>query len=185
MLDMHDRRVGQYAVTEVEDMRPIGKGRADPVATALSSVSPPAIKRERIEIALNGQALGQGAFGPDRIDRLVDADRIDSRLAGIGGQLAAGALRKADDRYSRVPRTKLARSAMSARLPSVRTARAKGCPTSCRTIGPPRRRRRSGRQIVDRAIATMRSIIAPHRLRIAIGEPPGRRLLLLPWPAIM
>src|SRR3546814_20462713 len=56
------------------------------------------VRSERIGIALDRKMRRQGRVGPGLIDLLVDPDRIDPGLVGIGAQLAAGTLRKADDR---------------------------------------------------------------------------------------
>src|SRR3546814_12004754 len=46
-------------------------------------------ERKRVEIALYRQMRWQRRVGPGGIDRLVEPDRIDPRLVGIGGELAA------------------------------------------------------------------------------------------------
>ena len=71
-------------------------------STAPSSGVAAGDQRERIEIALDRQASRAIRLRrPDRIDRLVEADRIDPGLARISRKLAAGALGEADDRNAR------------------------------------------------------------------------------------
>src|SRR3546814_12297917 len=104
MLDRGDRGVGHDAMAEVEDMGTIGERRKDAVDRRIERAAP-RDERERIEIALDRKMRRQGGVGPGRIDRLVDPDRIDAGLIGIGAQLAPGALRKADDRRFELRRT--------------------------------------------------------------------------------
>jgi hypothetical protein len=77
LLDMRDRRVGQDAVAEIEHMRALGESGKDPVDRGVERRAA-GDQRERIEIALHRQVRGQRGMRPDRIDGLVDADRIDA-----------------------------------------------------------------------------------------------------------
>src|SRR3546814_1260679 len=101
MLDMGDRGVGHDAMAEVEDMGTIGERRKDAVDRRIERAAA-RDERERVEIALDRKMRRQGRVGPYRIDRLVDPDRIHPGLIGIGAQLAAGALRKADRKSTRL-----------------------------------------------------------------------------------
>ena len=62
--------------------------------TALSMRLAAGEQRQRIEIALHRQILRQLLRGPERIDRLVEAERVDPGLARISGELAARAFRE-------------------------------------------------------------------------------------------
>ncbi len=65
--------------------------------------------------------------------------------------------------------------ARSARSPIARTARARGCPTSCRTVAPPRRPAFDlAEQIVDRCNRRDRARSAP-AISAGIGDRPSRR----------
>ena len=90
-------------MAEIEDVRPSGEGVKDALRPPTSSASPPASSAERVEIALDRQPLGKLLVRPDRIDGLVEADRVDPGLARISRELAARALGKADDADMRVP----------------------------------------------------------------------------------
>src|SRR5207342_1943479 len=94
---MCDRRRLLDPVAQVEDVGPV----AERVKDALYGVRqflPAGDQGQRIEIALYRQSGRQFARRPRRIDRLVEADGIDSRSRRIGAKLAAGSLGKADDR---------------------------------------------------------------------------------------
>src|SRR4051812_17100455 len=81
LLDMGDRRMLADAVAQVEDMRPVGKGIEDARGLPVD-LRPAGLDQQRIEIALDRQALGQGLCRPERIDRLVEPQRVDPGLAG-------------------------------------------------------------------------------------------------------
>src|SRR3546814_1229078 len=53
-------------------------------------------QRQGIEIALDGKVGRKVSGRPFGTDRLVDPDHIHAGLAGIGDELSAGALGKAD-----------------------------------------------------------------------------------------
>src|SRR3546814_10543655 len=97
MLDMGYGRVGHDAMAEIEDMGANGKSRKDAVDRRIESRAA-GDERKRVEIALYRQMRWQRRVGQGGIDGLVEPDRIDPRLVGIGGELAARALRKADGR---------------------------------------------------------------------------------------
>ena len=140
--------------------------------TAFSSAAPPAIKRERVEIALHRHVLRQAPRPPrpDRPSRRARSHRLRSRahrrpacrrrpsgkpMIGTSGWRAFSA----------------ATIRRSARSPSARTGPATGCPPSCRTIARPRPRRDLARQIVDRHRDDRVDDLREGR-RIAIGEAP-------------
>src|SRR3546814_20810789 len=76
-------------------MRWLDKGmgyRRGPPFQALAT----GLEQQRFEITLYRQALRQRAVRPDGIDRLIQSQRIDARLARIGGHLFTRTLGKAD-----------------------------------------------------------------------------------------
>ena len=88
------------AVTEIHDVRAACQCRedaADRVVELLAALD----QRQRIEIALQRQPLRQPLRRPDRIDRLVETERIHPSLARVGRQLFARAFGKADHRQVR------------------------------------------------------------------------------------
>ena len=78
-------------------MRAVGKTFED-VARTLFQPLASRKQQQWIEIPLDRHVAGQFAGGPCGIDRLVHADRLHARLAGIGGQFLACTLGKSDDR---------------------------------------------------------------------------------------
>ena len=104
---MFDRGELADAMTEVEHMRTPGESfeHADSLRFELGRAGK---QQQRIEIALDRHILRQAARGPQRIDRLIHAERIDPGFAGIGGKLFARAFGKADDRQIGATRAQLA-----------------------------------------------------------------------------
>ncbi len=102
LLDMRDRRVGQDAVAEIEDMRPVGEGGKDPVDRG--------IERRRRRRSARADRDCPGPAGPSAGRRAPRPDRPFRRrpiastpgLARISGELAAGALGEADHRHVRM-----------------------------------------------------------------------------------
>src|SRR3546814_3440824 len=86
MLDMGYGRVGHDAMAEIEDMGANGKSRKDAVDRRIERRAA-GDERKRVEIALYRQMRWQRRVGPGGIDRLVEPNRIDPRLVGIGGEL--------------------------------------------------------------------------------------------------
>ena len=88
---------------EIEDVRALAKRVKDAGDRAFQSFAA-GDQGEWVEIALDREAPGQFLVGPDRVDGLVEADRIDPGFARIGAKLAAGTLGKADHRDAAVAR---------------------------------------------------------------------------------
>src|SRR3989337_403097 len=74
--DMHDWGFLVDAVTEIEHMRAAGEAVEDSCRRAIELFAA-CEQEQRIEIALDRHSGRQLARGPGRIDRLVDADRVD------------------------------------------------------------------------------------------------------------
>ena len=99
---MCDGRILENAVTEIEDVRPSGECVKDATDRHIQTRAPRQ-KRQGIEIALDGQPGRKLLVRPDRIHGLIEADRVDAGLTGIGRKLSARALRKPDELYVRMP----------------------------------------------------------------------------------
>src|SRR5690348_6196221 len=94
---MRDRRVLQDSVPEIEDVWSCREGVKHAVNGLIQRLST-GNQRQGVEVALDRHALRQLAGGPERIDRLVDADRVDAGFTGISRKLAASTLREPDHR---------------------------------------------------------------------------------------
>ncbi|PAV93663.1 hypothetical protein WR25_13239 [Diploscapter pachys] len=103
MFDMRDRGELADAMAEVEDVRPVTEGGERPVDARVQGRTT-GEQRQRVEIALHRQPLRQHRVCPGRIHCLVEPDRVDASLTGIGGELAPCPLGKADDDRVRTPR---------------------------------------------------------------------------------
>src|SRR3546814_17066758 len=112
-------RVGHDVMGVNEDMGANGKSRKDAVDRRIERRAA-GDERKRVEIALYRQMRWQRRVGPGGTDRLVEPDRIDSRPVGIGGELAARALRKADERRVVVKHLKRLQQPGLGRLASAR-----------------------------------------------------------------
>ena len=99
MLHMGDRRLGQDAVAEVEDMRPPGEGRQNPIDCAVEALAT-GKEREGIEIALHRQGLGKHAMRPFDVDVDIETEGAERAVRGHHEMAAVGA-RKSDDRQAR------------------------------------------------------------------------------------
>src|SRR3546814_19965077 len=97
MLDMGDRRIGDDAMAEIEDMGARRKSRKDAVDRRIERLAA-RDERQRVEIALHRQMIGQGRIGPDGVDRFVQSAGIDPGPTTIGGEFTAPPFRKADQR---------------------------------------------------------------------------------------
>src|SRR5690349_19043285 len=103
---MGDRRVLQNSVPEIENVRTAGECVKDS-AHGQVQLFAAGNHREWVEVALNGQIGWELLRCPNRIDRLIEADRVHCGFAGVSGELAASALGKADDGDVRAPLTQL------------------------------------------------------------------------------
>jgi len=99
---MLDRRILEDAVPEIEDVRAAGEGVKDSCDSRLQFLAS-GDQRKRIEIALQREVVREFLRGPQRVDGLVEADRIDARFARIGRKRSARALGEADNRDFGVP----------------------------------------------------------------------------------
>ncbi len=93
---MRDRGFLKDAVAEIEDVRASGEGVKDTLDGRLQTLAARE-ERQGVEIALDRKLRRKLRVRPDRVDRLVETDRVDARLARIGRELATRALGKADE----------------------------------------------------------------------------------------
>jgi hypothetical protein len=99
-LDMLNRRFGQDAVAEIENMRAALKAAQHPLDLFVEAASA-RNQRQRIKIALERYPLGQSGDGGSGISGGVEANRVDTSEASEFGKLRPGAARKGDQ-----PRTR-------------------------------------------------------------------------------
>jgi hypothetical protein len=92
---MIDWRVRHDPMPEIEDMWTVSKCRQY-IAHCAFQIGAACNQGERIEIALNWQALGQLTVGPMRIDGFVEPERVDAGSFSIGCKFAACAFGKTD-----------------------------------------------------------------------------------------
>ena len=97
---MLDRRFGQDAVAEIENMRAALKA-AQHALDLLVEAPSARDQRQRIKIALERDPLGQSGDGGSGISGGVEANPIDSSEASELGKLCACAARKGDQRRVR------------------------------------------------------------------------------------
>src|SRR3546814_4146097 len=96
---MSDRRVRQYAMSQVEDVRPSGKCMHDATDSLVQRRSA-RIQDKRIEIALHRQAFGQCRVRPNGVNGLIQPQRVDAGPPRIGCKLCACALWKRSEEHT-------------------------------------------------------------------------------------
>src|SRR3546814_6464416 len=79
---MSDRRVRQYAMSQVEDVRPSGKCMHDATDSLVQRRSA-RIQDKRIEIALHRQAFGQCRVRPNGVNGLIRSEEHTSELQSL------------------------------------------------------------------------------------------------------
>ena len=99
---MLDRRLGQDAVTEIEDMGAALKAAPDPLDLLVEAPSP-RDQREGIEIALERQPVGQSSDSGSGVGGGVEADRVNVGQGAELGELRSRAARKGDQPRARRP----------------------------------------------------------------------------------
>ena len=92
---MLDRRLGQDAVTEIEDVGAGLEAALDPLDLLVEAPSP-SDQREGIEIALERQPLGQSSDSGSGVGGGVEADRVNVSQGAKLGELRSRAARKGD-----------------------------------------------------------------------------------------
>src|SRR6202044_1507636 len=92
---MLDRRFGQEAVAEIENMRAALKA-AQHALDLLVEAPSARNQRQRIKIALERYPLGQSSDGGSGISGGVEANRVDPSEPSEFGKLCACAARKSD-----------------------------------------------------------------------------------------
>src|SRR5262249_43201557 len=94
-LDMRDRRLGKDPMAEIEDEGAVGEGLEHGVDRAIER-RPAGQERERIEVALNGDATLDMLARKRPVDAPIEADRIHRNRVYVARQLGPGAPRKPD-----------------------------------------------------------------------------------------
>src|ERR1700728_642056 len=95
-LDMGNRRIRQYAVSEIEDERPMRERVENRVDRAVQRFASDE-KRQRVEITLNGSPRLDGLTCKTRLDCPIYSYRVDGDGIEIACDLRAGAARESDD----------------------------------------------------------------------------------------
>src|SRR5208282_6044260 len=93
---MLEGRLRQDAMAEIEDMR-AGLESLEDALDVLVETGAAGDQRQRVEIALQGEAFGQRGDGDPWLDARVEADRVDFSDACEFSQLRPRAARKGDD----------------------------------------------------------------------------------------
>ena len=94
---MSDRGLGQNAMAEIENMGAARKAAQHPIDLLVEAPSA-CNQRQRIEIALERQPVGQSGDGRFGLCGGVETDRVDFGESAEFGELRAGAARKGDQR---------------------------------------------------------------------------------------
>jgi hypothetical protein len=169
-------------VAEIENM---GAGRDEPIEDALDLVveaRSAGDERQRIEVALQREPPGQGGVGGLRLDRRVEADRVDADEGGEFRQLGPGAARKSDDGRLRRLGPDLGRERRHRRdAPAIEFGRGQHAGPGIEDL----HRFRARRQLTDQVFG--RGVDEPvdqgrEQVRMAIGEEARRRLIRRPAP---
>ena len=92
---MLDRRLGQDAVTEIEDMGARSEAAPDPLDFLVEAPSA-RDQRQRIEIALEREPLGQSGDSGSGVGGGVEANRVNVGQGAELGELRSRAARKGD-----------------------------------------------------------------------------------------
>src|ERR1700692_157977 len=96
LLDMRNRRLRQYAMTEIENKRSGRKCRQNPIDRAVERF-PSREERQGIEIALNRSELLDLFARKLRLNHPIEPNGIHRNSFDIGQELGAGAAGEADD----------------------------------------------------------------------------------------